>query len=312
MPPFVATRFTSQSFVCELSEPTALDRVLKQRFAGSSWNEVRRLIETGKIAVNRVCVRQPRTMVAPGDELELQMNAPRERTASAQTDDFVLHVDRDVVVVRKPAGLSSIVHEGETDSTEQMLMRWLTAREGRQSPPLGIVHRLDKVTSGVMVFARNQRAKQFLKEQFRAHSVGRHYFAVAHGQLRDREIESRLVRNRGDGLRGSTRQANMGRYAATHVQVVEELQGCCLVKCRLETGRTHQIRIHLAELGHPLVGEPVYTKGLKGPFIECERVLLHAARLSFEHPAHRGHLSFDDPLPAAFEQFVQRRRVTKR
>jgi 23S rRNA pseudouridine1911/1915/1917 synthase len=301
-------QFRSAAFAYDGDAPVSLDRALKQHFEGASWNDVRRLIESGKVSVNAACVRDARALVHQGATIQLQMNAPRERPGTALADDFVLHVDRDVVVVRKPAGISSIIHEEEPDSTEQAVVRWLAAREGRASTPLGVVHRLDKVTSGVMVFARNQRAKQFLKDQFRAHDVGRHYLAVVSGQPESQKIESRIVRDRGDGLRGSTRQSNLGRFAATHVRVLERLRGCCLIQCRLETGRTHQIRIHLSELGHPIVGEPLYAKGPSGAFIDYSRVLLHAAHLAFEHPGHRGHLSFDDPAPPEFEAFVQSRR----
>src|SRR5262249_19568055 len=134
----------------------------------------------------------------------------------------------------------------------------------RQGPPrrLRAVHRIDRETSGLMVFARTVDAERLLATQFRAHSLHRVYLAVALGDVRDQTFESYLVPDRGDGRRGSTNNRKLGKRAVTHVKPVERLNGHTVVECRLETGRTHQIRIHLSEAGHPLCGDKVY----RGPF----------------------------------------------
>jgi 23S rRNA pseudouridine1911/1915/1917 synthase len=201
-----------------------------------------------------------------------------------------------VVVVDKPAGISTVPYdENERGTLDQLVMETISER-GRRAP-LGIVHRIDKETSGVVVFARTVAAKLALKNQFRFHTVGRRYVALAHGQVRSSTIQSRLVQDRGDGRRGSTDDEALGREAITHVKWLESLRGATLVECRLETGRTHQIRIHLAERGHPLVGERVYSKNYRGELIAAPRLMLHARELAFEHPTTGQRLSFEQPLP---------------
>src|SRR5262249_383853 len=150
------------------------------------------------------------------------------------------------------------------------------------------VHRLDKGTSGLMVFARRVAAEQGLGRQFRMHTVTRRYLAVVPGLVQSQTVTSRLVRDRGDGRRGSTTLPAMGKGAISHADVAERLKGHSVVSCRLETGRTHQIRIHLAELGHPVCGEKVYNRKPGGPpepdASGAPRLTLHAAELGFVHP----------------------------
>jgi 23S rRNA pseudouridine1911/1915/1917 synthase len=172
-----------------------------------------------------------------------------------------------------------------------------------------VVHRLDRETSGLMVFTRSARAKRALAAQFRAHDVDRAYLAIAHGTVPPGKIETDLVLDRGDGLRGSHghfRRASgpaprEARHAVTHVTPLEALRGATLVECRLETGRQHQIRIHLAELGHPLVGEPVYVRDYTAARIEAPRVMLHACVLGFIHPRSGARVSWRSDPPADFE-----------
>lgn len=304
----MAFEFRSESFKAEPSAPTPLESVLRQRFPGASWNAIRRLIGSGKVRVASLAVNEPRQLVPPGAEVQIQMTAPRIKPGFSAAADHVLFCDRDVVVVRKPAGISSIDHEDEPTSLAAELREWLSRQEKRSCPPLKVVHRLDKVTSGVMIFARSQTAQLELKEQFRAHTTGRHYIAVAHGRVHDATLSFRLVRNRGDGLRGVTSDPNLGRHSVTHIVASEVLQRCTVVQCRLETGRTHQIRIHLAHTGHPVVGDTLYARDDVGPLIESPRTLLHAASLSFTHPRDRRRLEFEDPVPADFESVIRRER----
>src|SRR5690606_26915582 len=136
-----------------------------------------------------------------------------------------------------------------------------------------------------------------------------HYVAVAHGRVHDATLSYRLVRNRGDGLRGVTSDPVLGRHSVTHVVAQEVLARCTVVHCRLETGRTHQIRIHLAHRGHPVVGDALYGRDAPGPPIDSPRTLLHAASLSFTHPRDRRRLEFEDPLPKDFESVIRRERA---
>jgi 23S rRNA pseudouridine1911/1915/1917 synthase len=304
----MAYRFSSESFESQSAEALPLDRVLKLRYPEASWNEVRRLITSGKVSVGDKRITDGRTLVAAGTQLKIAMTTPRALPGTVD-DKLVVFCDGHVVVVRKPEGISSIIHEIEPTSVEQQVRDWLSVKEKRRVAPLGIVHRLDKVTSGVMVFARNPAAKAFLKDQFRAHTVGRTYLAIVHGHVREGRLAFRIVRDRGDGLRGVTQDPRYGSFSATNIEVVEPMERCSLIRCRLETGRTHQIRIHLSYILHPIVGEPLYTAGYAGTLLQAPRVMLHAATLSFEHPAHRGRMSFDEPLPSNFEQFLARERA---
>jgi 23S rRNA pseudouridine1911/1915/1917 synthase len=172
------------------------------------------------------------------------------------------------------------------------------------------VHRLDKETSGLVVFARSWLAKKALSTQFRMHSVHRIYLAIAHGDIRDRTLRSFLLANRGDGIRGSAhgRPPSDAREAITHVRSAESLRGATLVICKLETGRTHQIRIHLSEAGHPVLGERVYVRHFRGPVIEAPRLMLHASELGFVHPATEREMRWEHSMPEDMKVIVERLR----
>lgn len=305
----MAFEFKNDTFQPELAAPAPLEQVLRARFPGASWSAIRRLIATGKVSVAGRATLDGRQVVGNGAEIRIHMTAPRPRPERDTGAEHVLFCDPHLLVVKKPVGLASVAHEAETTSLEQQLHTWLCNKEGRRVAPLKVVHRLDKVTSGVMLFARTTSAQLGLKEQFRAHTTGRHYVALAHGRVHDQTLSFRLVRNRGDGLRGVTRDPNLGRHSVTHVVALEALARSTLCECRLETGRTHQIRIHLAEIGHPVVGDPVYGKDYAGPPVESPRTLLHAASLSFSHPVTRQRLKFEEPLPADFVAVVERERA---
>jgi 23S rRNA pseudouridine1911/1915/1917 synthase len=304
----MAYEFRSESFRAEPNQPTPLENLLRQRFPGASWNDIRRLISSGKVRVASLATTETRRLVPPGADVQIQMTTPRPRPGFTLGSEYVSFCDPSLVVVRKPVGISSIEHEGEPTCLASELRDWLSRQEKRNCPPLEVVHRLDKVTSGVMVFARTRQAQLELKEQFRAHTTGREYVAVAHGSVQDGTLSFRLVRNRGDGLRGVTRDPVLGRHSVTHVVASEVLPRCTVVRCRLETGRTHQIRIHLAHTGHPVVGDTLYGREHGGPAIESPRTLLHAAHLSFTHPRDRRRLEFDDPIPEDFEAVLRRER----
>jgi 23S rRNA pseudouridine1911/1915/1917 synthase len=251
-----------------------------------------------------------------GQSVEVNERAPKP---SAQVpSDLIVHVDAHVVVVRKPAGVSTVpFEERERGTLDELVRRALEKKfPSRGSRPnLGVVHRLDKETSGLVVFTRTWLAKKSLSAQFRAHTVERKYLGIAHGDVPKRTVTSQLVADRGDGLRGSGRGEG-GQRAVTHVQPIEhlgsKLDGATLVECRLETGRTHQIRIHLAEMGHPLLGERVYIRDFRGAPIPAPRVMLHAAVLGFVHPATERQVRWEEPPPEDFRGVLERLRVTSR
>jgi 23S rRNA pseudouridine1911/1915/1917 synthase len=306
----------SQPVPPELAGP--LDRAVRGIF-GVSWGRARSWIEGGKVTVAGTRVTQPTAPVAAGATVVLDEQAARVRPAQRARPDVadvmhVVHADAHVVVVAKPAGVSTVPYdESDTDTLEARVRRWLEhrgkgGRGGR--PALGVVHRLDKETSGLVVFTRTWLAKQRLASQFRHHTVHRRYLALAHGGVRSRTIRSFLLADRGDGLRGSARgtPGPQAREAITHVERLEALEGATLVACRLETGRTHQIRIHLSEAGHPIVGERVYVRGFVGPLLEAPRLMLHAAELGFVHPASEREVRWELPMPADMQAVLERLR----
>ena len=303
-------KFADRSLVAspELT-PSRLDKLLRALYPGASWNDVRRLVTTGKVSVGGTRVSDPGACIEAGAVIAIRMAAPRAPSAPRLPDSALLFTDAHVVVVAKPAGISSVPYDSTETGTLSELVRDALRRrpEPRRKgpePELGIVHRLDKETSGVLVFARTLAAKRALKQQFRFHTVDRRYLAIAHGRVESGKIESRLVQDRGDGRRGSTDNPTLGREAVTHVRALEALRGATLVECRLETGRTHQIRIHLSERGHPVVGDRVYCRGHDAPGIAAPRLMLHAFELGFLHPLSGDKLHFEVEIPADMEQVL--------
>jgi 23S rRNA pseudouridine1911/1915/1917 synthase len=304
-----------------------LAAVLRQRLPGQSWNQVRRLIETRRARVNGELCLDPARRLKEGETVEL-LARPAAKLRQQETI-VIRHLDEHLVVVEKPAGISTVRHPAERDWAERRkalsptledLVPKLIAKRGGHFrkgplPRLRIVHRLDKETSGLVVFARRVAAERGLGKQFHAHAVTRRYLAVVTGFVPPQRIASRFVRDRGDGRRGSTHQPGIGREAITHVDVMERLPGYTLLVCRLETGRTHQIRIHLAELGHPVCGDKVYHHlpdgGELSDLSGAPRLALHAVELGFVHPLTHQDMHWEMPLPPELQAFLDRLRATE-
>jgi 23S rRNA pseudouridine1911/1915/1917 synthase len=287
-------------------EPTVAEAVRAQ--AGVSWSRAKKLVADGRVSVDGEKCLDPAARVHPHAVIAIDARGPGPRAGALAESAVVFH-DRDVVVVDKPAGMLSVADEPGNKDTLALHLRTLLRRIGAGDSALGVVHRLDRETSGVMAFARNATAQRALAAQFRAHDIERVYHAIVHGAVeRPERIESDLVPDRGDGLRGSHghyRRARGdpppdARHAVTNVTPLEALRGATLVECRLETGRQHQIRIHLSELGHPLVGERVYIRDYTDPKIAADRVMLHARSLGFVHPRSGRKVSFEREPPADF------------
>jgi 23S rRNA pseudouridine1911/1915/1917 synthase len=304
-----------------------LAAILRKRMPGQSWTSVRRFIASRRVRLNGDLVLDPARRLKESDSIELlERSLPRPPC----DDDIVLrHLDEHLVVVEKPAGISTVRHPAEYEWTPSRralaptLDDLVLGHIGKRVPPpkkgtrprLRIVHRLDKETSGLVVFARTVAAERGLGKQFKAHTVIRRYLAVVPGVLASQRIASRLIRDRGDGRRGSTALPVEGKEAVTHVEIVERLPGYTLISCRLETGRTHQIRIHLAELGHPVCGEKVYQRK-RGAAPEPDpsaapRLALHATELGFAHPVSGETMHWSMPLPDDLQGFLNRLRNTK-
>jgi len=293
--------------------PLLLDAAVRALFE-VSWGQARKWIERGKITVDGEPWTDPLKRVMPGASLVLTMNAQKPRPATDLPKGAIVYVDPHVIVVNKPAGISTVPYdESETGTLDERVRAALSRMEKKTDrharPTLGVVHRIDKETSGLVVFTRSWQAKQSLSSQFRAHTVHRRYYAIAHGAVVARTIRSHIVPNRGDGLRGSRPRDDEGQLAITHVEVVEKLKGATLIACRLETGRTHQIRVHLSEAGHPIVGERVYVRGWPGEQIPAPRLMLHARELGFTHPATEEAVKWLVEPPTDFEETLARLRA---
>ncbi|MBA4065016.1 MAG: RluA family pseudouridine synthase [Isosphaera sp.] len=235
----------------------------------------------------------------------------------------LVYQDDAVVVADKPAGLTTMRHADEAAEfgergrkfLPKTLADLLPGLLGSPNRPVIAVHRIDRDTSGLVVFARTRAAADHLAAQFRKHAVDRRYLALTRGVPPAGRIESLFVRDRGDGRRGTHRigSAAGAKRAVTHVKVLEELGAFALVECRLETGRTHQVRIHLGEAGAPLCGEAVYDRPVNGkPAADgsgAARPMLHAARLGFAHPETGDAMGWDAPPPADFAGLLARLRA---
>ena len=303
--------------------------VLRVRY-GLTWAQAQRLVAGGHVRVagfachdpalrikakNRVWIREgtlelkkpvpgktPPAPVKPPPTPKKPV--PKKPTPTVNTEplpfdsDALVYIDDTVVVVNKPVGLTTMRHAEEAEEfgargktfLPKTLADYLPRAIGLPNAPILPVHRIDRDTSGLVVFARTPAAAAHLTKQFRKHTVERRYLALVRGTAKNGRVESVFVRDRGDGRRGSTKNgdAEDGKRAVTHVKVIEQFDGFAWVECRLETGRTHQVRIHLGEAGTPLCGERVYDRALNGtPGKDrsgAKRPMLHATRLGFVHP----------------------------
>ena len=298
-----------------------LSAFVREILPGTSWRLAKELCQGGRVLVDGRPALDPARRMAAGERVEVRSGGPAPRREDSPTG-LVVHLDADVAVVRKPAGVLTVPFEREEDRGTLIDLANVAVRriDSKRSPErrsgLRAVQRLDKEASGLVVFARTVPAQRHLQEQLAAHSVLRRYLALVHGAAEDAEHDTLLVPDRGDGLRGSWgvfRPARGNppagaRNATTRVEVLERLAGATLVACELETGRQHQIRIHLAEAGHPLVGETVYIRDWRGPVIPAPRLMLHAAVLGFDHPRTEKPVRFEEPPPADFAEVLARLR----
>jgi 23S rRNA pseudouridine1911/1915/1917 synthase len=302
-----------------------LAAVLRILRPSESWTRVRALATGRRVAVGGSLCMDPARRLKEGEVVEVLPN-PAPVVRGERPDDVVIrHLDEDVVVVEKASGISTVRHPAERqwkdtrrelvptldDVTQQAIARRFGQKK-HELPRLRVVHRLDKETSGLVVFSRSARAERELGRQFKAHTVVRRYVAIVPGHVRPQTFSTWLVRDRGDGRRGSGPETAAGKHAVTHVDVLEKFPGHTALVCQLETGRTHQIRIHLAEAGHPVCGESVYNRRPDGTVIPDEsgapRLALHAAELGFVHPETRKEMFWQMPPPPDLQRFAERLR----
>lgn len=308
-------------------EGHTLAKVLRSRLHESqpSWATVKSLIETRRVQVGDSLCTDAARRVKEG-ELVVLLAHSAHRPKQATPDGLVIrHLDEHVVVVEKAAGINTVRHPSELEWSEerrelvptlQDIAQTAIARQknrpAKSLAPLRIVHRIDKETSGLLCFARSPLGERGLGMQFRKHTVVRRYLTIIPGSLEPGTIRSSLVRDRGDGRRGSTNLPGVGKPAVTHFAIEQQLKGYTLLSCRLETGRTHQIRIHLSEAGHPVCGDKVYCVKPNGHAVPdasgAPRLMLHATELGFVHPATGAELHWEMPMTKDMVQIVDKWR----
>lgn len=306
--------------------------VLRSAFEGESWSKLRQRVTQALVSVNEVPCLDEARRVATGDVIVVY---DRPLKTAKPSHVQIQYVDPHIVVVEKPPGMMTHRRPEERNWSEQkkdrqptleesvmhLLVKRLSDSQGRNAlarqrlPPLRIVHRLDRDTSGLLVIARSDEAEAGLIDQFRRHTAHRIYWAIVMGHPLEGTIASNLVRDRGDGRRGSVNNPKMGQHAVTHVRPLENLGNYSLVECQLETGRTNQIRIHLSEQGHLVCGDLKYRQPYAAKMIddrsEAPRLALHAAELGFVHPINGEEMVFRMPFPDDLNQFYERLRRTR-
>ena len=290
-----------------------LDRALAAAVPTLSRERLKALIRSGAVEAQGSAVRDPALKVRGGEALRVAV--PEAVPAHNEPQDIplaILFEDEHLLVVDKPAGL--VVHPaaGNLDGTLVNALLHHCAGNlsgiGGVARP-GIVHRIDKDTSGLLVVAKTDVAHEGLAKQFAAHSIERRYLAIVSGipKMANGIIEAPLARSATNRKKIAIVEGHRGKRAVTHWKRVESLKEAALVECRLETGRTHQVRVHLASIGHSLLGDPVYgragkihRKVLKE--LGFQRQALHAAQLGFTHPVTKNRLSFSSPMPPDMQE----------
>ena len=282
--------------------------------AGSSdytRNSVQLLMDRGNIFVNgKICSKSYK--VKENDEIVI--NVPPAKDMGIIAQDIPLDIyyeDEDLLVVNKPKGM--VVHPAngnESGTLVNALMYHckgsLSGINGEIRP--GIVHRIDKDTSGLLVVAKNDKAHEGLAAQFKEHSVTRVYNAIVYGNLKDDEadIDAPIGRHKTDRKKFCVTEVN-SKSAFTHYKVLERLKGFTLIECRLKTGRTHQIRVHMQSIGHPLAGDPVY--GPKNIISELDGQALHRGVIGFVHPIKKEYMEFSAPWCSQFQKFYDKVKI---
>jgi 23S rRNA pseudouridine1911/1915/1917 synthase len=278
-----------------------LDRALAHLVPEFSRSYLQQLIESGAVRLSGRAATKVSQRVRAGEagEVELRPTPQSQAFLAEPLPLAVVYEDAHLLVVDKPAGL--VVHPAPGNWTGTLLNALLARDAGARSlPRAGIVHRLDKDTSGLMVVARTRAAMDRLVQMIAAREVSRQYLALAHRPWQGpatRRVDAAIGRDPRNRLRMAVvdLQRHPGKPAATVFRLLEQGQAGCGLLCTLETGRTHQIRVHLAHVGHPIVGDPLYGGG---PAAGLQRQALHAFRLAFAHPVTAQPLAFHAPLPA--------------
>lgn len=295
--------------ITEENNGERIDKYLSTVIEGKTRSFIQGLIEDKAVTVNGKIIKSNYKLKS-NDEIVVVLTEPIELDVKAENIDLnIVYEDSDVIVVNKPKNM--VVHPAPGNYTGTLVngllyhCKDLSGINGVIRP--GIVHRIDKDTTGILVIAKNDESHNSLAKQFKDHSIKREYYALVEGRFSKESgtIDKPLGRNKKDRLKMDI--VEDGRRAVTHYEVLEQYdKGVSLIKCTLETGRTHQIRVHMASIGHPLVGDQIY--GFKKQKFKIEGQALHAKTLGFIHPSRGEYIEFTSDLPKYFEELIKKLR----
>ncbi len=289
-------------------ENQRIDKVLGLALPSLSRSYIQKLLKEGLAAVNGTTVK-PNYRVKCGDDVRLELPPAAEPDILPEEMPLdILYEDEDVLVVNKPKGM--VVHPAAGHHTGTLVNGIMAHCKGNLSGingimRPGIVHRIDKDTTGSVIICKNDAAHSHIAAQLKDHSVVRHYHAICYGVLEEdeRTVCAPIGRHPTDRKKMAVNEKN-GKHAVTHIRVLKRFHGYTYVECRLETGRTHQIRVHMASIGHPLLGDTVYAPGRTSPY-KLEGQCLHAKVLGFRHPRTGEYIGTDAPLPEYFVHLLE-------
>jgi len=312
-------------------EPLRIDKFLMNRIEGATRNKIQQAINAGMVTVNKKTIKQNYKIKALDEIIVFSDMSPEDTDVVPEKMDIdIIYEDEDIMVINKPAGM--VVHPGSGNYSGTLLngVAWYLMQKDpglneEKLPRYGLVHRIDKNTSGLLLMAKNDKAMSNLARQFFDHTVKRKYMALVWGDLK--KDEGTIIANVGRNLRHrklfeAYPEGDHGKEAITHYKVLERFNYVTLVECVLETGRTHQIRVHMKYLGHPLFSYDFYggDKIVKGTvfakyrqfvdncFAICPRQALHAKTLGFIHPTSKKEMFFERELPIDMEQVIEKWR----
>ena len=284
----------------EADAETRIDKYISALIEGKSRSYIQGMIEKGGVTVNG-SIKKSNYTVKEGDVISVTIPEPEEMNIKPENIPLeILYEDSDLVVVNKKQGMvvhpASGVYSGTLVNALLEHCTDLSGINGVLRP--GIVHRIDKNTSGILVIAKNDNAHNILAHQLKEHTMTRVYYALVEGVIKKDEgtVDTQIGRHPSEKIKMAV--VREGRRAVTHYRVVQRYKAHTLVECVLETGRTHQIRVHMAHIGHPVVGDPVY--GYKKQRFKLEGQLLHAKKLGFVHPSTKEYVEFESSLPDHF------------
>ena len=287
-----------------------IDRYLAEQLTDTSRSYLQKLIGDGQVTVNKKGSVKANYKVCGGDQIEVQIPEAVEPEVSAENIPLdILYEDEDLLVINKPKGM--VVHPcpGHYNGTLVNALMYhckegLSGINGVMRP--GIVHRIDQDTTGSLLVCKNDYARNFLAGQLKVHSITRKYRAIVHGNLREDNgtVNAPIGRHPVDRKKMAVNHKN-GKQAVTHYQVLEHFGNYTYVECQLEAGRTHQIRVHMSSIGHPLLGDVTYGPA-KCPFPHLQGQTLHAMALGFVHPKTKEYMEFTAPLPEYFEMLLKK------